>query len=106
MELAEELKKVLLAGIGAAAYTAEKSKAVIDAFVEKGALTVEQGKVMNEELKRNLKQAGQSQTHPAAGKGSASPTPQQVEQAPSHMTAQQRAAIKQKIEQMENSADG
>ena len=50
----EDLKKVLLAGIGAVAVTAEKSKDVIEQLVRKGELTVEQGKVLNEELKHNV----------------------------------------------------
>lgn len=50
----EDLKKVLLAGIGAVAVTAEKSKEVVEQLVKKGELTVEQGKVLNEELKHNL----------------------------------------------------
>ncbi len=53
--LGEELKKILLAGIGAAALTAEKTKELIDELVKKGELTWEQGKVLNEELKRNIK---------------------------------------------------
>lgn len=54
--ISEELKKLLLAGIGAAATTVEKSKDVVDALVKKGELTVEQGKVLNEELKHNIKE--------------------------------------------------
>lgn len=50
----EDLKKVLLAGIGAVAVTAEKSKDVIEDLVKKGELTVEQGKTLNEELKHNV----------------------------------------------------
>lgn len=52
--LSEDLKKVLLVGIGAAAVTVEKSKEVIDELVKKGELTIEQGKALNEELKHNL----------------------------------------------------
>ena len=52
--LNDDLKKILLMGIGAVATTAEKSKEMVDSLVEKGELTVEQGKVLNEELKRNL----------------------------------------------------
>lgn len=55
-DLGEELKKVVLAGIGAVATTAEKSKELVDQLVQKGELTVEQGKVMNEELKRNIQE--------------------------------------------------
>lgn len=54
MNASDEMKKVFLAGIGAIATTAEKAKEVIDSLIEKGELTVEQGKVINEELKRNL----------------------------------------------------
>jgi hypothetical protein len=48
-------KKLLLAGVGAAATTVEKSKEILDDLVEKGELTVEQGKALNEELKHNIK---------------------------------------------------
>ena len=53
--LTDGLKKILLAGIGTVAVTAEKSKDVLDELVKKGELTVEQGKVLNEELKHNIK---------------------------------------------------
>lgn len=53
--LGEDLKKVMLAGIGAVAVTSEKSMELIDDLVKKGQVTVEQGKELNEELKRNLK---------------------------------------------------
>lgn len=51
----EELKKIVLAGIGAIAISAEKSKEIVDELVKKGEITVEQGKVLNEELKRKIK---------------------------------------------------
>ena len=54
-KLIDNLKKIFLAGIGAVAVTAEKSKDLLDEMVEKGELTVEQGKVLNEELKHNVK---------------------------------------------------
>lgn len=55
MSCSEELRRFFLAGIGAMATTAEKSKEIVDAFVQKGELTVEQGKIINEELKRDVK---------------------------------------------------
>lgn len=55
-KLEEGLKKVILAGIGAVATTAEKSKDILDDMVKKGELTVEQGKALNQELKHNLKE--------------------------------------------------
>mgnify|MGYP000338391933 CR=1 FL=1 len=55
-KLGESLKKLLLIGIGTAAVTAEKSKEILDDLVKKGELTVEQGKVLNKELKHNIKE--------------------------------------------------
>ena len=54
--ISEDIKKIMLAGIGAVATTAEKSKDVIDSLVKKGELTVEQGKILNEELKHDLRE--------------------------------------------------
>ena len=50
----DELKKIILAGVGAVASTTEKSKEVLDQLVKKGELTIEQGKILNEELKHNI----------------------------------------------------
>lgn len=44
-------------GIGAAAVTKEKSESILRDLVKKGELTVEQGKVLNEELKHSVKEA-------------------------------------------------
>ena len=56
MDLGDGLKKLLLAGIGTVAVTAEKSKEILDELVKKGEITVEQGKVLNQELKHNVKE--------------------------------------------------
>lgn len=65
MELGEGLKKILLAGVGTVAVTAEKSKEILDELVKKGELTVEQGKVLNQELKHNIKETIKTKTAPA-----------------------------------------
>ena len=66
-KLTDGLKKILLAGIGTVAVTAEKSKDVLDDLVKKGELTVEQGKALNEELKHNIKQTGRNRTGHSCG---------------------------------------
>lgn len=48
----DELKKVLLAGIGLTSMTFEKADAFVKELVEKGRLTVEEGKELQSELKR------------------------------------------------------
>ena len=65
MELGDGLKKLLLAGVGTVAVTAEKSREVLDELVKKGELTVEQGKVLNQELKHNIKETIQTRTSPS-----------------------------------------
>ena len=56
MGINEDMKKVLLAGIGAVATSFEKSADLVDQLIKKGELTVEQGKILNEELKRKSKE--------------------------------------------------
>ncbi|WML36460.1 phasin family protein [Clostridium sp. OS1-26] len=50
-----ELKNLFLAGLGSAAYTYEKASKLIDDMVQKGKLTMDEGKELSEELKRNIK---------------------------------------------------
>ena len=65
MELGAGLQKILLAGVGTVAVKAEKSKEILDELVKKGELTVEQGKVLNQELKHNIKETIKTKTAPA-----------------------------------------
>lgn len=46
------LKNIVLAGIGSIAYTYEKANEMVDVLVKKGEITVNQGKELNEELKK------------------------------------------------------
>ena len=54
-----DLKKVLLAGIGLTAMTVDKADSFVKALVEKGRLTVEEGKELEQELKRQSKEEAQ-----------------------------------------------
>lgn len=49
-QLTDGFKDIFLAGIGAMAVTGEKAKEMVDQLIEKGELTVEQGKQVNSEL--------------------------------------------------------
>ena len=49
-------KKAFLAGVGAVAIGAEKAQELVDDFIEKGQITVEQGKELNEELTRKVRE--------------------------------------------------
>ncbi|WP_026670973.1 hypothetical protein [Butyrivibrio sp. AE3006] len=54
--LTDGLKKILLASVGAVALSAEKAGEILGEMVEKGEITVEQGKALNKELKRTVKE--------------------------------------------------
>ena len=52
----DEIKKVLLFGVGAVASTYEKATEVVDELVKKGKITIEEGKELGEELKRTFRE--------------------------------------------------
>ena len=56
-QITSGLRKLLLAGIGAAAIAKEKGGEVLELLSKRGEVTVEQGKVLNEELKHSVKEA-------------------------------------------------
>lgn len=55
----EDLKNMMLAGLGSAAYTYEKASKLIDELIQKGKLTVEEGKELSQELKRSVVDKGE-----------------------------------------------
>lgn len=97
-KISDSMKKIILAGIGAAATTAEKSKEILDELVQKGELTVEQGKVLNEELKHNVKQTIKKEA-------SAEDKTEDITDALKSMTPEQIAALKEQIAKMEETQE-
>ncbi len=55
--IGDGFKDIFLAGIGAMAIGAEKSKELVDQFIAKGEITVDQGKQINTELKHKAEEA-------------------------------------------------
>ena len=102
MDIGKDLKNILLAGIGAVAVTAEKSQALLDELVKKGELTVDQGKVLNEELRHNVeKRVRESVTVQV--------TPQDGEEllrCVDAMTPEQLEALRRKLNQIDGAAQG
>ena len=99
-KLSDNLKKIFLAGIGAVAVTAEKSKDLLDEMVEKGELTVEQGKVLNEELKHNVKKTVKEKVN-ALKPASA----EELSDLLDKMTPEQIAALKEQIQKKEEASE-
>lgn len=97
MELGDGIKKLLLAGIGTAAVTAEKSKEILDELVEKGELTVAQGKVLNQELKHTVKETVKKN----ASQSVQASDIEELKDLLGKMTPEQLAALKQQISEIE-----
>lgn len=93
MNLENVLKNVVLAGVGAAAVTAEVTKDVADMLVKKGEAAVEQGKVANEELKHTVKKKVREHVTVKVVKEY-----QDVNSAVEKMTKEEREALKEKLD--------
>ncbi len=104
MELGEGLKKILLVGIGTAAVTAEKSKEILDDLVKKGELTVEQGKVLNQELKHNIKSTVKTAADSVKENAARKNDQEELKATISKLTPEQLAAVKAQIESMQAEA--
>ena len=85
MDFSDCMKKVFLAGVGAAASAAESVSDIVGRLVEKGEITVEQGKVLNEEHKKDAKQKAKKHLFDALEK----------------LSPEERAELKQKLEEIE-----
>ena len=92
-DFTDPFRKVFLASVGAVATTAEKSQEVVNEFVKKGELTVQQGKALNEELTRKAKEVLNGTTDDA------------LKAKMSAMTPEERAAYAEKVAQMAKDLD-
>lgn len=99
-DLSMELKRIFLAGVGAIAVTAEKSQQMVDELVKKGELTVEQGKILNEELKRDVSEKVKDAVANIQGNEPVDKIAGRIDQ----MSAEERAILKAKLEEAEAAA--
>lgn len=82
MAMNDLLKKTILIGIGAAAELADRSKDLADVLAQKGQETIDKGKAMNEELKRQAHQDLLGHVE--------------------NMTEEERLALRQKLDEVEH----
>ena len=54
-QIEELFKNLAMAGVGAVAIGYEKGQKIVEELIKRGEMTVEEGKVFNEELKRRIK---------------------------------------------------
>ncbi len=92
------LKKIFYAGVGTVAVTAEKTKEVLEDMIEKGELTVEQGKALNKELKHNLKKSVKDNLNVSVKAN----TPEELNDLLEKMSPEQIALLKEQISKLES----
>ena len=90
--------------LGTAAVTAEKSKEILDELVRKGELTVEQGKVLNQELKHNIKSTVKTAADSVKENAARKNEQEELKATISKLTPEQLAAVKAQIESMQAEA--
>ncbi|MEY8436902.1 phasin family protein [Atopobiaceae bacterium 24-176] len=95
--LGDMAHNVFLAGVGAAAIVGEKASQVVDDLVKKGELTVQQGKVVNEELSQKAAGVVNETTEALIKNHLKSMTPEQ--------RAEFVASVRSMADDIENKAD-
>lgn len=97
--MVDELKNILLAGIGTAAYSYEKACEIVNTMVKKGQLSVDQGKELSEELKKTLNDTSEK-TKPLTKEDMTDILKQM-----NFATKDEIADIKERLEKLEKKAD-
>ncbi|MCE5344033.1 MAG: phasin family protein [Eubacteriales bacterium] len=96
MSISEELRKLVLAGLGAASVATEKTGDAIETLAKRGEEVLAQGKDMNERLRHEIRQAMDETEEPAVsavGKD-------EVLSALDKLTPEERKAIRDKLDQL------
>ena len=89
-ELGKDLKQVALAGVGAVAILAEKGSALAKECAKKGAVTVEQGRAVTQELRTKAEQAAQERRA------------RSQEESLARMTREERDALRRKLDDLDS----
>ncbi len=93
MSINEDLRKLVLAGLGAASVATEKTSEAIDSLSKKGEEVLKQGKDLNERLRHEIQEAIRDEGTPAA-------TKDDVLSALDRMTPEERKAVRDKLDQL------
>lgn len=96
--ITDTFQNIFLAGVGALSIGGEKAKEIIDDLVERGQMTVDQGRKMNEELKHKAEQGATKIREDSIRAYVASLTPEERKE-----FAEQMAKIAQEMEEKDSS---
>ena len=102
--IGDGFKDIFLAGVGAMAITGEKATNLVSTLIAKGELTVEQGKVLNQELKHNIKSTVKTAADSVKENAARKNEQEELKATISKLTPEQLAAVKAQIESMQAEA--
>lgn len=97
MSIDEDLRKLVLAGLGAASVAAEKTGETIDALAKHGEEVLAQGKDINQRLRHEIQKVIKDTEKPvttASGKD-------EVMDALDKLSPEERKAVREKLEQLD-----
>lgn len=94
MSLSDDLKKLMMAGLGAASVASEKTGEAIDTLAKRGEEVLAQGKDMNERLRHEIRQAMKDTEVPSVGKD-------EVLSALDKLSPEERKAVQEKLNQLD-----
>ncbi|NLI21774.1 MAG: hypothetical protein GX418_09535 [Clostridiales bacterium] len=93
MSISEELRKLMMAGLGAASVAAEKTQEAIDTLAKRGEEALEQGKVLNERLRHEIR----DNLQPDKAEGRPAPGREEILRALEGLSPEDRAAVGAKL---------
>lgn len=94
MSLNDDLKKLMMAGLGAASVASEKTGEAIDELAKRGEEVLAQGKDVNERLRHEIRQAMKDTEAPSVGKD-------EVLSALDKLSPEERKAVQEKLNQLD-----
>jgi polyhydroxyalkanoate synthesis regulator phasin len=92
MKISDDVRKLMLAGVGAANMASEKAGEAIDELAKRGEETLAHGKDLNERLRHEIEQVVKDQPSVQSK--------DEVLAALDKLTPQERKAIREKLDQM------
>ena len=99
MKINDDVRKVMMAGIGALSAVAEKTQETVETLAKKGEEALEHGQVLNERLRHKIKQAMED-AEPDKG-----PAENDLLKAMDHMTDEELKAVKEKLKSLKHDGD-
>lgn len=102
MSINDDLHKLAMAGLGAASLASEKAQEAVEELAKRGEEALEQGKVLNERLRHDIKSAA----HDGATAAETKLDKNTVLGALDHLTPEELAAVREKLDQLASHQQG